>query len=158
MHIGFSERRNGNNNHAYNGDYNNDNNSNLIRSINDNNHKLLNCNNNSNDNNNVNNNNHNNDNNDNMISNTNTNQYQNQNAHTDQFASQINLTSCHNILLKRFEDVQEDHLKFRLSNIKQKRLRPTSGNFHEINSFNSNIAILDDNADPGSANSTGEDI
>lgn len=137
MHIGFSERRNGNSNHGYCDNSNH----NLIGIGSDD--KLI-----------VN------DDNNNIISNSATEQNQKQNSNspnTDQFSPEPNLTSCHNVLLKRFEDVQEEHLKFRLSNIKQKKLRPTSGNFNEINSTNK-VTLVIDGADSGSNNSTGEDV
>lgn len=98
--------------------------------------------------------------NDNTISNSARVQNQKQNSNTpdtDQFSPEPNVTSCHNVLLKRFEDVQEEHLKFRLSNIKQKKLRPTSGNFNEIYSTNK-VTLVVDGADSGSNNSAGEDV
>ena len=135
MHIGFSERRNGNSNHGHCSNSNH----NLIGR--DDNIMIVNDN-------------------DNTISNSARVQNQKQNSNTpdtDQFSPEPNVTSCHNVLLKRFEDVQEEHLKFRLSNIKQKKLRPTSGNFNEIYSTNK-VTLVVDGADSGSNNSAGEDV
>ena len=153
MHIGFSESRNSYdhcNNNRRSGSYNNYNNDNSIT----NNYKSRNNNNSSNNNNN-NNDNNDDDNDDNEIAFT-----SNKNSSTDRDTDrttgrekvrhddsdrvEMELNSLYTTLLSTFMEVQNKHLSFRLSLIRQKKLNKS--HLGTVSKTNSGINIIPDDA------------